>query len=152
TSVVVSGGTIPGATPADPGRCEIAVDVVAPAPGVFEAVLTAGAVTSSRGNLSVNVGASLTCHPRGSILGTKTFSPDIIHGDPGSDRGESRVTITLTNPNDFTLHDIDFTDQLPIALIIAGPPRASTNCRGGSLHTPRPGDTSIAMSDGQLRG
>lgn len=123
TTLTLSGGVIPAATGAGPGRCEIAVDVVADAVGSFVATLAAGSVTSSRGNLPATVEAPVTAHFDSPITGSLTFSPALVHGNPSSEAGASTVTITLTNPNYFTLTGLSFTDILPDEL-----PRVPATC------------------------
>jgi uncharacterized repeat protein (TIGR01451 family) len=78
---------------------------------------------------------------------SKDFSPATI-----DQNGVSTLTITLSNPNtSVATLTAALTDTLPIGVVIAPTPNASTTCIGGAF-TPPPssGDTAVTLSAGAI--
>ncbi len=117
-----AGRTIPS-----DGNCTLSVNVTAAANGQYINTLASGALQTSNGaNLAPAV-ATLT------VVGLvppptlgKAFNPSVINAG-----GVSTLTITLSNPHSViaTLSS-PLLDTLPIGVLIAALPNASTNCGG----------------------
>ncbi|MGE0012669.1 MAG: SdrD B-like domain-containing protein [Azoarcus sp.] len=126
--VVVSGGTLGAASGGVSTSCVAEIDVVVSAEGSYTNVINPGDVTASAGGSSVSnppPGARATLEARTSASITKTFIPDTVR--PGEN---TRLTITLSNPNAVALHGATLTDNLPSGLTVALTPNASTTCGG----------------------
>jgi uncharacterized repeat protein (TIGR01451 family) len=135
TSIALSGGSIPGG-----GTCTLTVDVTTSTPG--DSVNTTGNVTSANGGTGNSASATLTTVAPPSIA--KTFSPTSIPAG-----GVSTITLTITNPNATTaLTGVAVTDPLPTGMTVASPPNAANTC--GGTFAPNAGDTSIALSGGNI--
>jgi LPXTG-site transpeptidase (sortase) family protein len=63
--------------------------------------------------------------------------------DPIAVDASSTLTFTLTNPNDFQLTGVQFTDTLPSGLEVAAVPNAGTTCSGSPTWSPSAGATSL---------
>jgi hypothetical protein len=117
-----AGGTVPAGA-----SCTVSLGVDTSVLGVF--VNTTGDLTSSSGNsgpatdtLTVSPGAPPPAF-------SKDFSPSgIIVGDTAT------LTFTIDNlVGSIDVTSLDFTDDLPAAIIVAPVPNASTTCTGGTL-------------------
>ena len=86
---------------------------------------------------------SLTVEPPPAF--SKTFDPtSIAHG------GISTLTFTIDNTaSALAATSLDFTDNLPAALVVADSPNASTTCTGGTL-TAVPGSGVITYTGGSV--
>ena len=131
----LSGGTVgAGAT------CVIMVTVQGTATGAH--LNTTGDLTSSSGN-SGTASDTLTVNPQPGF--SKTFS-----ADPIAQGGTSTLTFTIDNTGStVAAASLDFTDNLPAAVVIATPSNATTTCTGGTLTAPN-GGSSISYSSGTV--
>ncbi|HRQ23337.1 MAG TPA: hypothetical protein PLF42_07930, partial [Anaerolineales bacterium] len=78
----------------------------------------------------------------------KNFNPD-----PTNEGGISKLTFTLTNPNAAPVSGVSFTDNFPNApgaMVVAGPPNASTSGCGTPTFSPMAGSASISFSNGTI--
>ncbi len=75
---------------------------------------------------------------------TKSFTPPTVGVNQ-----VSTLTITLTNPNSFSLFGASITDNFPAGLVNAGPfpGTAASTCSGAFL---APGPSSLFMSNGMI--
>ena len=136
TSVIqYNGGTVSlGST------CTISVDVLAN---------TSGVLTNTSGNLTSNLGSSgsatdvLTVSPV--PIFSKEFVPDLVLVNQ-----TSQLILTIDNSgSSFDASSLDFTDNLPINLLVANPANASTSCTGGTL-TATSGASVISYTGGTV--
>ncbi|WP_354447488.1 beta strand repeat-containing protein [Ottowia thiooxydans] len=142
-AVTLSGATVP-ASSTGPGVCSFSVNVVAAAGDTYLNEIPAGALTSSEGVNGQGADASLTVVGLTAIVGTKVFSPAIVHGN-----GTNTFTITLRNNNTIALNNVAVTDNLPPLLRLASPPNATTTCGAGVLNAVA-NASSISMSGGTI--
>jgi uncharacterized repeat protein (TIGR01451 family) len=75
---------------------------------------------------------------------TKAFSPATIAAG-----GTSTLTFTLSNPNSVALTLANFNDPLPVGLVVAATPAASTTCTAATF-APTAGDTGLSFSGGTI--
>jgi len=73
-----------------------------------------------------------------------SFSPDQI--GPGS---ISTISYTINNPSSVSVEDLDFTNILPVGLLVASPPIITNSCSGGIV-TAVAGTSVISFTDGFL--
>ncbi len=118
-TISYTGGTVPAAA-----TCTVQADTTASTAGDY--LNTSGTLTSSLGASGT---ASDTLTVAGTPLFSKVFAPDSI--------GEGQVsTLTFTIDNSaepLAATGLDFTDNLPGAVVVATPPNASTTCTGGTV-------------------
>ncbi len=76
---------------------------------------------------------------------TKSFSPAAI--SPG---GTSRLTIRIPNPTTSALSGVNFTDPLPVGMVVATPPNATTTGCGTPTFAPVAGASSFSFSYGTI--
>jgi uncharacterized repeat protein (TIGR01451 family) len=145
--VTLTNGTIPRQVGGVIGRCQISVDVIAPAPNTYVNQIPVNTVNSSLGSNPDSADATLLVTSATPVTGTKSFSPNNVHGN-GS---PTTMTITLNNSNAFGLTNTTFTDPLPGGLRVAATPAASTTCVGGTVSA-TPGSTSVSLSGGTIPG
>lgn len=143
TSIQLSGGTIPAATSGTNGNCQITLKVIASTPNTYVNTIAANTVTSSQGTNPLAASATLTVSSGVPITGSKSFSPNNVHGN-GS---PTTMTITLNNSNGFPLTNASFTDNLPAPLKVATTPSASTTCGSGTV-TAVAGSNTVSLSGG----
>jgi len=112
-----------GATIAAGSTCTVSVDVTGDLPGAHWNGLF---MYSAIGESGPAIDTLTVIGPAGF---SKTFGPGTI------DVGEaSTLTFTIDNTaNEVEATDIDFTDNLPAGVVVAGAPNASTTCTGGTL-------------------
>ena len=141
TTITLSGGQV-----AAFNSCTVVVNVTGGVPGEGPYTNTSGDLTSSAGN-SGPATADLTV--TSSLPGfSKSFSPSSV---PMGSR--STLTFTIDNTaNGSDVPNLDFTDNLPIGMVIADPANASTDCGTtlipASLTAARGTDTIILDADG----
>ena len=125
--VTVSGGSLPAAN-GTASTCIAEIDVTAAAVGTYNNVIAVGGVTGTIGGGNANnpVQAAATLEVRMPVTIAKSFVPNVV--SPGV---PSKLTITLTNPNNIALTGAVLTDNLPSNLTVALTPNASTTCAGG---------------------
>jgi uncharacterized repeat protein (TIGR01451 family) len=141
TSIVVTGGTIPG-----PGSCTIVIPVaIGPtvSTGNHTNTIATGAIITDQGSntspitATTNVAAALTL--------AKSFAPTTVFA--GQD---SLLTITVTRgANAQAIGNITFTDNLPASHTVSLTPNANTTCAGGTVAATA-GATSVSLSGGNL--
>ena len=120
--LVLSGGTVPAR-----GTCEITADVKSATPATYPSDIAAGAVTSSNGSNPGASSVSLVVNGVKPLVGTKSFDKGTLRG------GEtSKVTITITNPNNLSFGALQASDTLPAQLTIATPSGLATTCGAGT--------------------
>ncbi len=144
STVTLTGGAIPGGAP---GTCTITVDVTAALGGSYLNTIPAGALQTSNGNNAAPASATLTVIPPGPgpPLLSKAFSPATINAG-----GVSTLTITLINPNaGAATLTAPLTDTLPLGVVIAPVPNASTTCGGGTTVTAVAGGTTVTLPTGR---
>ena len=113
-----SGGTV-----AAGASCTVQVDVINTATGSH--VNTSGDLTSSLGNSGT---ASATLNVMAPPTFAKAFaSSTAIVG------ASTTLTFTINNSSPLVVNAIDFTDTLPVGMVVATTPNASTTCTGGTL-------------------
>lgn len=118
--------------------CTVSADVTSSTPGVH--VNTTGDLTSSLGN-SGPASDSLTVNPRPGF--SKSFSPDTIGVG-----GVSTLSFVIDNSGSTIAADnLSFTDPLPVNLLVADAPNASTDCSGGAISADA-GSGAISYSGG----
>ncbi len=121
TTISLSGGGVGG-----PSSCSISVDVTATATGTN----TSGDLTSDPTNNHGDASATLTVDT-GRPAFTKSFSPSTIPLG-----GKSTLTLTIDNSaNASAVENLDFTDNLPTGMVVAGPANAATDCESPVLAT-----------------
>ena len=139
-SLTLVNGSIPRRRNGVNGSCSIRLNVTASATAQNEIP-----AYPAPGYLSVNgpdynvvpAQATLSVYPV--PTGAKSFTPASIGA--GSD---SRITVTLNNPNGFDATGVAFTDSYPSGLVNAATPGALSSC-GGSL-TATPGGNSLRLT------
>ena len=146
--LTLSNATIPagvdsGAT-VTPGTCTITATVTAPgnaAGGRMNNIIPANALTNDQGITNLN-GASddIYVDPQ-SIDVYKNFSPSRFELG-----GQTRVTITLSNPTSAEIPNVNLTDVLPVGLVPAATPDVTTTC-GGTVTV---GANSITLTNGTI--
>jgi len=149
TSFTLTGGTIPAGTPANPGTCEISVQVIVPlgtSSGTITNTVPSTGLTTDQGiGLRSDVSANLNVAGT-QLSGSKSFSPD-----PISAGGNSRLRIQFRAPGDTNLTNFSVTDNLPTGITISNSTAAtkSANCIGGTLNAPTGGMT-ISWTGGTI--
>jgi|GEM_PF-1161248 len=104
--------------------CIISVDIVGTVAGDF--VNTTGNLISSSGD-SGTASDAITVNPP--PVFSKSFSPN-----PNIVNGVSTLTFSIDNtPSTVNATALDFTDNLPVGLVIATPANTANTCTGGSL-------------------
>ncbi len=138
-SVALSGGTIPAN-----GSCTVTVNVTSTtSPNVN--IIPAGALTTSSGsNLTPATGTLLVTPP---LTVAKSFTNSNV-----ATGGTSVLTITLTNPNNFAVTGVGFTDAYPNSpaqLTNTGTPAGATTCSAGTVTAANLG-TSVIFAGGTV--
>jgi len=144
--VVVAGASLAAASGGVSSTCVAEVDVIASAEGSYTNVIAGGEVTANSGGGSVSnppPGASATLQVRSAVGIAKAFNPTTVL--PGQN---SRLTITLSNPNTVALTGASLTDSLPSGLSVALTPNAATTC-GGTVTAPSSA-TSVQLAGATL--
>ena len=123
------------------GTCTIAVDVQA---------LRSGTLANRSGNLTSDLpvttpGAAATLMVNEAPLSVSmSFGPSAI-----SQGGVSTLTYDLGNGAAVGASEISLSDMLPVEIVVASTPNASTSCTGGTL-TAVAGDDTITYIDGTV--
>ena len=146
--LTLSGATIPagvdsGAT-VTPGTCTITATVTAPgnaAGGRMDNIIPANTLTNDQEVTNLNSVSDYIYVDPQSIDVYKSFSP--IRFELG---GQTRVTITLSNPTSTVIPNVNLTDTLPTGLIPATDPDVATSC-GGTVTV---GANSITLTNGTI--
>jgi uncharacterized repeat protein (TIGR01451 family) len=134
TSLSLSNGIVPLAfSSSSPGSCLIEVDVTKTSTGTFNNSIAANAFTSKLGSATgpivsnpVAATASLTAVASLDIGVNKSISPNNITG--GS---TATMTIRLNNNNTAAiLNNVQFTDTMPLGMLIAPQPNLVNSCSG----------------------
>ncbi len=136
TSVIsLTGGTVAAAS-----TCTLSVDVTSDTAGTY--VNVSGDLTSSLGN-SGTATDTLRVNPAKAF--SKTFDPDII-----PEGTVSTLTFTIDNTGSTVdATDLDFTDNLPVPVVVATPANVVNTCIGGTV-TATPGTGVIAYTGGTV--
>src|SRR4051812_14432122 len=75
---------------------------------------------------------------------SKSFSPSSITAG-----GTSTLTLSMTNPNSFSLTSVAFTDTFPSGLVVASTPALTNSC-GGSVSGGTAGSGALTLSGGSI--
>ena len=143
TAVTLSTGAIPAGNGTTAGFCTVMVDVTAAGAGSYLNTIAAGALMTSEGNNAAPAGATLAVIDTTAIPPTlsKSFSPATI-----TTGHVSTLTITLSNPNLSAANLIaPLTDILPVGVVIAAVPNASTTCPGSGVVAATAGGTTVIL-------
>ncbi|MEM9293853.1 MAG: IPTL-CTERM sorting domain-containing protein [Acidobacteriota bacterium] len=110
------------------GTCTFNITVAVPA-GATPGTGTNVTSTVTSGALQLAAAATDDLEVVALPLFSKAFAPtDILAG------GVSTLTLTIDNSaTPFAAGSVDFTDNLPAGVVVAGTPNASTSCTGGTL-------------------
>ncbi len=129
SAFTLTNAVIPAGTVQNPGTCIIYGVVTSTIPGVYTNFIPAGDVTSDQGvTNTVTVSDNTTVYTIGSpATVAKAFLGTIIQAG-----NSSRLTITITAPNDTPISGISISDTLPADLVVVSSPVPATTC-GGSL-------------------
>ncbi len=131
-----TGGSVAAAT-----SCTVQVDVTSSTSGAH--VNTTGNLTSSSGN-SGTASDTLIVNDQPPLF-SKQFTPDVIQTN-----GLSILTFTIDNSASAAAATaLDFTDNMPAAIIVALTARTNTSCTGGTL-TATPGTNTISYTGGSV--
>ena len=133
-TISLSGGTIPASDGIVPGLCTVSVDVqgigsAATRTNTLRAVDVIGTIqgTSTTMRPAADVTSQLTITPL-SIQVVKGFMPLTVFG--GS---SSVMSIQLVNPNTAPLTGINFSDTMPVGMVLANPVAEDVGTCGGTL-------------------
>ena len=118
------------------GSCTITANVTSSDAGTY--TLTAGDLSSSAGTVA---GASASLTVDGARPGfTKSFSPSTVEFG-----GRTTMTYTIDNSGGGNIFNMNFTDNLPTGMEVAGPANASSTCGGFLTYAPTPGSQTISF-------
>jgi len=128
------------------GTCTLTVDVTSALVGSYVNTLPIGALVTSNGNNPAPANATLTVIAP-VVLPTlvKAFNPGTINaGD------NSRLTVTLGNPNaTVATLTASLVDTLPVGVVIATVPNASTTCGGAGAPIATAGGANVTLPAGR---
>ena len=139
TSIKLVGGSIPAKVGSVAGTCTINIDVLANKTGTLTNTIAAKAVTGTLKTSGISISnpdsasASLQVVDL-TITINKSFSPVSVTGG-----GTSTMSVYLSNPNNYALSGITFTDSLPQSgtgtsgMHVAAAPNFSADKCGGSV-------------------
>lgn len=151
-TVSLTGGTIPGGTPANPGTCTISVQVTAPVGAgnvTYTNTIPVGAlVTDQNVTNGVTAAAEVSVYAVGTGMGgNKYFTPDIILAGENS-----RLRINISAPDDTSLTNFSIVDPLPSNVTVSNssPATASPSCGASAVLTAVTGATSISLTNGEI--
>ncbi len=144
TSVTLPAGTtIPAGVGTAAGFCTLTINVTSTTPGLHVNVVLPGALETDVGENMAVILAILAVVDDSATPPTlsKTFSPsEILTGQ------SSTLTLTLCNDNAAPATLITpFVDVLPVGLVIAATPAASTTCGGTGDILATPGGTTLIL-------
>ena len=113
--------------------CTLSVDVQALVAGSLESI--SGDLTSDLPVTTPGVSATLTVH-EAPLSVSMSFAPETI-----SQGDVSRLTYSLDNGATVAATSVVLSDMLPMEIVVASNPNASTTCTGGTLEAPVGGRT-----------
>ncbi len=149
-NITLANGTIPAQVGAVPGRCTIVVNVIGRgATATYtNTIPTTNVIGTIQGTATTirpvaNATAQIRVAPIG-IQVVKGFNPLTVFGG-----ASSVLSVQLINPNNSALSGIQFTDTMPVGMIIANPPNFNTGTCGGTL-TGTVGSNVFTFSGGVL--
>ena len=151
-TIRLSGGTIPPGTPANPGTCNISVEVSAPAgtsAGTFRNTIPAGGLTTDQGVGNVRPANANIVVTSTEMVGIKSFSPSTIEAG-----GNARLRIDIFAPSDKDLTNVSITDDLPAGVTVSNStPPSLTDCGPTPplVLTAPTGATTISLTGGMIR-
>lgn len=123
-SVALSGGTIPASS-----SCTVTVYVRSATTGSYTNTIASGGVTTTNGGSNTVAGsATLTVQLMPPVI-AKSFSPVSLGVN-----GISRLTLTITNPNNTALSRVRVSDTYPAGLVNAATTNITNTC-GGNITT-----------------
>jgi uncharacterized repeat protein (TIGR01451 family) len=142
STIGLSGGTLAaGAT------CTFSANATGTAPGGYDDVIGADAVTTAQGVTNAGPGtAHLTIASASAVSLAKSFAPST-----SAPNGISTLTILVANTssNAVALSSVALSDALPSGMTIASTPNASTTCGAGAVSAVA-GATSVALTNGSI--
>jgi uncharacterized repeat protein (TIGR01451 family) len=131
-----AGGTIPKATLASLGKCDIKVNVVSATANNYSNIIAIGQVTNTQGSSNINSDTAtldvLDTVGRGISTGVRFVQPVV------SANNVSRMAIDIYNDTGINLTGIITNTggiKLPAGLVLAGTGNPTTNCPGGTATT-----------------
>jgi uncharacterized repeat protein (TIGR01451 family) len=134
-------GLSTGAVPSS-GSCTVSANVTSAAPGVYTNIIPAGGVTTTNAGNNVAAATATLTVLQGPTL-NKSFSPSSI-----APNGISTLTISIVNPTNLTITNANVTDNLPVGVVVAAVPNATSNCAG--TFAPVAGATSVSLLTGVI--
>jgi uncharacterized repeat protein (TIGR01451 family) len=153
--VVISGANIVAASGGVSASCTMSSDVLVASQGDYVNTILTSAISATVGGAPATNSqpASDTLHAKspivihkaiaGKTLDTTTIPPTgalpggMTTGTASATIGSAAtLTIALTNPNSADLTKANFTDSLPLGLVVALTPNASTTCPNGVVTAP----------------
>ncbi|MGR9106062.1 MAG: beta strand repeat-containing protein [Gammaproteobacteria bacterium] len=144
STVSLSGGVIPAN-----GSCMVSVDITTSVVGPSTNTSDFLSTTETGINIGPGGSASATLLTLAAPVIDKQFGPNPILAN-----GTSRLTFTITNPNQNDLIDgVSFSDVFPNSpggMTVATPPAESTSGCGSPTFAPTAGATSISFSGGTI--
>ena len=144
-TIVLAGGALAGGVAAS--SCTILVNVTTPvSSGTSTNTIAANAVTSTEGFTNRSAGSANITRAITTVTLNKSFVPATV-----AVGGTSTLTINVlnTNANAIALTAGALTDNLPVGMVLATPPVASTTCPAGVL-TAVAGASSISMTSANI--
>lgn len=137
TPGAISAG-VSGVSLAANASCTLSLNVTSTVVGGITNVIPPSAIRTDQGLTNSNQ-ATTSLTTASNIGITKQFTPNVV--EPGD---RSRLRITLFNPGSQPAANVSLTDVLPVGVIVPPGPNPVTNCLGGTVSTPVPGEVHIA--------
>ena len=137
SSIALTGAVIPAN-----GSCTITVPVTSTAVGSYTSNIAANALTTGpAGGNTATATATLTVTTPAAPTVTESFAPTSV-----STNSKSTLSITLSNPNPYSLTGAALADSMPSGLSVASTPAASSTCNGSVATS----GSSVTLSGGTL--
>lgn len=143
TPLAVAGGITLGlsnGSVASSGSCTVSASVTSASPGAYTNTIPVGAVSTANAGSNVAIATAQLTVLQGPTL-NKSFSPSSI-----APNGLSTLTISLVNPSTVAITGANLTDTLPVGVVVAATPAATSNCAG--TFAPAAGATSVSLLGG----
>jgi large repetitive protein len=147
TNFQVTGLTVPRR-----GSCEVRFNVRGVTPGNYVNTIP---TTNVSGTTDTGLGPTTQTPPAAananldvqpSMVVSKNFFPTLVNASGGG----SRVTVTVNNVGTVQITGLSVVDPLPLGLVVATVPAASTTCAGPSVLTAVPGQATATLSGATL--
>jgi uncharacterized repeat protein (TIGR01451 family) len=122
--------------------CTVSANVTSATPGVYTNLIPAGAVSTANAGSNVAPTTAVLTVLQGPTI-NKSFAPGTI--SPGA---VSTLSISIVNPTNATINGVGVTDNLPLGVVVAPVPNATTTCAGTFL--PVAGASSVSLVGGTV--